>query len=63
MTETASHLLKVPEAAEALGVCQTTIYHWVRSGALPAVQHGPGYSIRIDSRDLLRTERRGEEEQ
>jgi excisionase family DNA binding protein len=63
MTKTASDFLKVPEAAEAFGVSERTIYNWIRTGQIPAVQPaGPGHSVRIDRRELLHSERRSEGE-
>jgi excisionase family DNA binding protein len=61
MAQTASNFMKVPEAAEAFGVSERTIYNWIRDGQLPALQPaGPGHSVRVDRRELLRSERRGE---
>ena len=40
MTQTYSPFLKVPEAAEALGVCERNIRNWIRDGQLPAIQPG-----------------------
>ena len=58
----ASRLLTVEEAARQLGVHPGTVHRWVADGALPAVQPGgPAHTLRIDSRDLLRSERRVEE--
>jgi excisionase family DNA binding protein len=56
-----SDLIRVREAAEAFGVSERTIYNWVRDGQLPAAQPaGPGHAVRIDARELLHSERRGE---
>jgi excisionase family DNA binding protein len=55
MPQTYSPFLKVPEAAEALGVCERTIRNWIRDGQLPAIQPGgKGHTVRISERDLLR---------
>jgi excisionase family DNA binding protein len=63
MEKTASDFLKVPEAAAALGVSERTIRNWIEAGQLPAVQPaGPNHAIRVDRRDLLRSERRSEVE-
>jgi excisionase family DNA binding protein len=63
MAKTSSDLLRVPEAAAALGVSSRTIYTWIRDGQLAAVQPaGPNHAVRVDRRDLLRSERRGEED-
>jgi excisionase family DNA binding protein len=63
MTQTASPFLRVPEAAEALGVCERTIRNWIHSGQLPAIQPaGPNHAVRVDRRELLRSERRSEVE-
>ena len=54
-----SNLLKVAEAAEAFGVSERTIHNWIRDGQLPRVQPGgPGHAVRVDRRELLRSERR-----
>jgi excisionase family DNA binding protein len=61
MTQTAVDFLRVPGAAEAFGVSERTIRNWIREGLLPAAQPGgPGHSVRIDRRQLLRSERRAE---
>ena len=61
MAHTAPHFLKVPEAAKAFGVTERTIYNWIRAGQLPAAQPaGRGGAVRVDERDLLHSERRGE---
>ena len=58
-----SNLLKVPEAAEEFGVTERTIRNWIDAGQLPAIQPaGPNHAIRVDRRELLRSERRSEEE-
>ena len=63
MPKTASDFLKVPEAAEAFGVSERTIRNWIYDGRLPRVQPGgPNHAIRVDRRELLRSERRSEEE-
>jgi excisionase family DNA binding protein len=55
--KTASDFLKVPEAAEALGVSERTIRSWIATGHLPRIQPGGEHgAIRIDRRDLLRSE-------
>jgi excisionase family DNA binding protein len=55
ITQTYSPFLKVPEAAEALGVSERTIRNWIRDGQLPAIQPGgKGHTVRISERDLLR---------
>ena len=59
MANTASDFLKVPEAAKALGVSERTIRSWIATGHLPRIQPGGEHgAIRIDRRDLLRSERR-----
>jgi len=59
MAKTASDFLKVPEAAEAFGVSERTIRNWIDAGQLPAIQPaGPNHAIRVDRRELLRSERR-----
>jgi excisionase family DNA binding protein len=56
-----SDLPKVAEAAEAFGVSERTIHNWIRDGQLPRVQPGgPGHAVRVDRRELLRSERRSE---
>jgi excisionase family DNA binding protein len=63
MEKTASDFLKVPEAAAALGVSERTIRSWIAIGHLPRIQPGGQHgAIRIDRRDLLRSERRSEVE-
>jgi excisionase family DNA binding protein len=63
MEETASDLLSVHQAAEALSVSERTVRSWISSGQLPAIQPaGPNHAIRVDRRDLLRSERRSEVE-
>jgi excisionase family DNA binding protein len=58
-----SDLLKVAEAAQAFGVSERTIHNWIRDGQLPAVQPGGAHhAIRVDRRELLRSERRREGE-
>jgi excisionase family DNA binding protein len=60
---TASDFLKVPEAAEAFGVSERTIRNWINAGQLPAIQPaGPNHAIRVDRRELLRSDRRSEDE-
>jgi excisionase family DNA binding protein len=55
--------LKVPEAAEAFGVSERTIRNWINAGQLPAIQPaGPNHAIRVDRRELLRSDRRSEDE-
>jgi excisionase family DNA binding protein len=57
------NLLKVPEAAEAFGVTERTVWNWIHDGQLPRVQPGgPGHAVRVDRRELLRSERRSEAE-
>jgi excisionase family DNA binding protein len=59
MEKTASDLLNVHEAAEALSVSERTVRSWISSGLVPVVQPGGEHgAIRIDRRDLLRSERR-----
>ena len=59
MTQTASNFLRVPEAAEAIGISEKTIRNWIDAGQLPAIQPaGPNHAVRVDRRDLLRSERR-----
>jgi excisionase family DNA binding protein len=59
----APNLLKVAEAAEAFGVTERTVWNWINDGQLPRVQPGgPGHAVRVDRRELLRSERRSEEE-
>jgi excisionase family DNA binding protein len=61
MAQTSPDFLKIPEAAAAFGVSEKTIRNWIHDGQLPAAQPGgPGHSVRIDRRDLLRPKRRGE---
>lgn len=56
-------LLSVDQAALELGVHPVTVARWVRDGQLPAIQPGgPGHTVRISERELLHSERRGEEE-
>jgi Helix-turn-helix domain len=63
MAKTASDFLKVPEAAAAFGVSERPNRNWIHSGQLPAVQPaGPNHAVRVDRRDLLRSERRSEVE-
>lgn len=63
MAKTASDFLKVPEAAEAFGVSERTIRNWIDAGQLPAIQPaGPNHAVRVDRRELLRSERRSEGE-
>ena len=58
-----SNLLKVAEAAQAFGVTERTVWAWIHDGQLPRVQPGgPGHAVRVDRRELLRSERRSEEE-
>ena len=45
------NLMKVPEAAERLGVTPKTIYNWISKGKLKAQRVG-GRNIRIDELDL-----------
>lgn len=33
-------LLTVPETARVLGVCKRTVWNWIRSGRMPAVDVG-----------------------
>jgi excisionase family DNA binding protein len=40
MANTASDVLKVPEAAAALGVSERTIRSWIATGHLPRIQPG-----------------------
>ena len=59
MEKTASDFLKVPEAADALGVSERTIRSWIATGHLPRIQPGGEHgAIRIDKAELLRSERR-----
>ena len=59
MPQTASDFLKIAEAAEAFGVSERTIRNWIDAGQLPAIQPaGPNHAVRVDRRDLLRSERR-----
>lgn len=62
MTQTASNFLRVPEAARELGVSEKTLRNWIDAGLVSAVQPaGPNHALRIDRRELLRSERRSEE--
>jgi excisionase family DNA binding protein len=46
-------LLRVPEVAARLGVDPSTVYRWIESGRLPALQlGGRGYTVRVDEREL-----------
>ena len=59
MEKTASDLLSVHQAAEALSVSERTVRSWISSGLVPVVQPaGERGAIRIDKADLLRSERR-----
>jgi excisionase family DNA binding protein len=59
MPKTPSDFLRIPEAAEAFGVSEKTIRNWIDAGQLPAIQPaGPNHAVRVDRRDLLRSERR-----
>jgi excisionase family DNA binding protein len=59
VTQTAADLLKVPQAAELVGVSERTIRDWIDRGLVPAVQPaGKGHAVRIDRRELLRSDRR-----
>jgi excisionase family DNA binding protein len=59
MANTASDLLSVHQAAEALSVSERTIRSWIATGHLPRIQPGGEHgAIRIDKADLLRSERR-----
>jgi excisionase family DNA binding protein len=54
-------LLTVDEAAERIGVHRATVHRWVHDGQLPAIQPGgPGHTVRISERELLRSQRREE---
>jgi excisionase family DNA binding protein len=63
MSKTASDYLKVPEASAAFGASERTIRNWIDAGQLPAIQPaGPNHAVRVDRRELLRSERRSEGE-
>jgi excisionase family DNA binding protein len=63
MEKTASDLLTVHAAAEALSVSERTVRSWISSGLVPVVQPaGEHGAIRIDKAELLRSERRSEGE-
>jgi excisionase family DNA binding protein len=48
-------LLTAKEVAAALRVDLSTVYRWVHTGTLNAVQFGPsGYTVRIPSAELAR---------
>jgi len=42
-------LLKVPEAAEMLGICQSKFYQLMRRGEIPVVRIGRSTRIATDS--------------
>jgi excisionase family DNA binding protein len=46
--------LSLPQAARELGVAESSIRRWIRSGELFAVKVGPGRRYRIDPADLAR---------
>ena len=59
MEKTASDLLSVHQAAEALSVSERTVRSWISSGLVSVVQlAGERGAIRIDKADLFRSERR-----
>ena len=53
--ESSEVLLTAKEVAAALRVDLSTVYRWVHTGTLNAVQFGPsGYTVRIPSAELAR---------
>ena len=49
----APKLLRVPEAAERLGISKATVYRWIDEGRLPAVQLGRrGSPLRVPAAEL-----------
>jgi excisionase family DNA binding protein len=44
--------LSLPQVARELGVCESSVRRWVRTGILPAVVVGPAKRYRIDPGDL-----------
>jgi excisionase family DNA binding protein len=47
-------MLRVTEAAEAVGVCRDTVWRWVHAGYLPARRAGAKGIYWIDAEDLKR---------
>ena len=44
--------VSIPQAARELGVCESSVRRWIRSGVLPAETVGPGRRYRIGFADL-----------
>jgi excisionase family DNA binding protein len=62
MTQTAPDLIRVRDAAELVDVSERTMRDWLDRGLVTGYQPaGPGHAVRIDRRELLRSERRGGE--
>lgn len=54
--EAAGRLLRVPDAADRLAVCERILWTWIRDGRLPAVRLGRSTRIReSDIDNLVRT--------
>jgi len=47
-------LIKVKEAAPALGLCSASIYRMVRSGAIPSVKIGKAVRLRPETVESIR---------
>jgi len=47
-------LIKVKEAATALGLCSASIYRMVRSGAIPSVKIGKAVRLRPETVESIR---------
>jgi excisionase family DNA binding protein len=54
MTRTiAPVLLRIPEAAEALGVSRATVYNWIAAGAVRSVVIGRSRRIPVSELDRI----------